>query len=39
MSYSIDDLILLFCCYSFIGWLWETCYCSIKERAFQYRGS
>lgn len=38
MKYSIDDLILMFFCYSFIGWLWETIYCSIRERALQYRG-
>lgn len=38
MRFTIDDLILLFFCYSFIGWLWETVYCSIRERAFQYRG-
>lgn len=38
MQFTIDDLILLFFCYSFIGWLWETVYCSIRERAFQYRG-
>lgn len=29
---------LLFFCYSFIGWLWETVYCSIKAKHFVYRG-
>lgn len=38
MTYTPDDLILLFFAYSFIGWLWETCYCSLRERAWQYRG-
>lgn len=29
---------LLFFAYSFIGWLWETVYCSIKAKKFVYRG-
>ena len=32
------QIVLLFFCYSFIGWLWETVYCSLKARKFQYRG-
>lgn len=24
--------------YSFIGWLWETIYCSIHDKKFAYRG-
>lgn len=32
------QIVLLFFCYSFIGWAWETVYCSIKARKFQYRG-
>lgn len=31
-------IVLLFFCYSFIGWLWETIYCSIKAKHFVYRG-
>ncbi len=31
-------IVLLFFCYSFIGWLWETVYCSIKAKHFVYRG-
>ncbi|WP_295745869.1 putative ABC transporter permease [uncultured Limosilactobacillus sp.] len=38
MRFTIDDVILMFFCYSFIGWLWETIYCSIRQRALQYRG-
>lgn len=32
------ELVLLFFIYAFIGWLWETIYCSIKAKAFVYRG-
>lgn len=31
-------IIWLFYLYSFIGWLWETVYCSMKARHFVYRG-
>lgn len=31
-------IIWLFYIYSFIGWLWETVYCSIKAGHFVYRG-
>lgn len=31
-------IVLLFFIYSFIGWLWETVYCSLKARKFVYRG-
>ncbi|MGO3913084.1 putative ABC transporter permease [Enterococcus viikkiensis] len=31
-------VVLLFFCYSFIGWVWETIYCSIKAKHFVYRG-
>jgi uncharacterized membrane protein len=31
-------VILLFFIYSFIGWLWETIYCSLKAGKFIYRG-
>lgn len=31
-------VVLLFFIYSFIGWLWETVYCSIKAKKFVYRG-
>lgn len=38
MQYTIDQLIISFCFYSFVGWAWETVYCSLKEQKFQYRG-
>ena len=38
MPYSLSEIIVLFFTYSFIGWLWETCYCSIKDHHFAYRG-
>ena len=38
MGYSITDIIFLFFIYSFIGWLWETIYCSICDKKFAYRG-
>lgn len=38
MRYTVDQLIILFFFYSFVGWAWETVYCSIKQRKFQYRG-
>lgn len=31
-------IVLLFFIYSFIGWLWETLYCSLKAGKFVYRG-
>lgn len=31
-------IVWLFYLYSFMGWLWETVYCSLKERHFVYRG-
>lgn len=31
-------VVLLFFCYSFIGWLWETIFCSLKAKKFVYRG-
>jgi uncharacterized membrane protein len=38
MWYSISNLVFLFFIYSFIGWLWETVYCSLKDKQFVYRG-
>ena len=35
---SISYVFLLFLCYSFVGWVWETTYCSIKQRQFVNRG-
>lgn len=34
----MSQVILLFFIYSFIGWLWETVYCSLKAKKFVYRG-
>lgn len=38
MRQPITLLFLYFIFYSFCGWLWETCYCSIKERHYVPRG-
>lgn len=38
MGYPITTLFLYFIFYSFCGWIWETCYCSIKERRYVPRG-
>lgn len=38
MTYSLADIIFLLFIYSFVGWLWETVYCSIKDKKFAYRG-
>ncbi|OJG96520.1 hypothetical protein RV18_GL002424 [Enterococcus termitis] len=32
------NVVLLFFIYAFIGWLWETVYCSLKAQKFVYRG-
>ena len=32
------ELSMTFIVYSFIGWLWETFYCSLKDRHFVFRG-
>ncbi|MDT2758663.1 putative ABC transporter permease [Enterococcus xiangfangensis] len=38
MEREFTNVVLLFFCYSLIGWLWETVYCSIKAKHFVYRG-
>lgn len=38
MDVTIYHIILFFFFYSFLGWLWETIYCSLKAKKFQYRG-
>lgn len=38
LGYSIVDLFLYFIFYSFLGWVMETCYCSICERRLVPRG-
>ncbi len=38
MIFSIPDIIFLFFTYSFVGWLWETIYCSLRNGHFSYRG-
>lgn len=35
---TFNVIVLLFFMYSFIGWLWETIYCSLKAGHFVYRG-
>lgn len=32
------EVVLLFFCYSFLGWAWETVYVSLKQKHFAYRG-
>ena len=34
----LENLFMTFLTYSFIGWLWESVFCSIKARHFVYRG-
>ncbi|MBM7712750.1 putative ABC transporter permease [Enterococcus xiangfangensis] len=38
MEREFTNVVLLFFCYSLIGWLWETVYCSLKAKHFVYRG-
>lgn len=38
MEKTFSIIVLLFFCYAFIGWVWETIYCSLKARHFVYRG-
>lgn len=38
LGYPIQALFLYFIFYSFLGWLMETCYCSIHERRLVDRG-
>lgn len=37
MEGTFEKIVLLFFIYAFIGWLWETIYCSIKAKKFVYR--
>lgn len=32
------EIFMTFIVYSFIGWIWETFYCSLKDRHFVFRG-
>lgn len=38
LGYPIGDLFLYFVFYSFLGWVMETCYCSVNERRLVPRG-
>jgi len=38
MGFPISELFLYFILYSFLGWVMETCYCSIMERRLVPRG-
>lgn len=38
MGYPISNLFLYFILYSFLGWVMETCYCSVVERRLVARG-
>ncbi len=37
-TYTVQTWILLFFTYSFLGWIWESCYVSAKERKWVNRG-
>lgn len=38
MSYSVQQWVLLFFVYCFLGWVWESCYVSLKQREWVNRG-
>ena len=38
LGYPFQELFLFFFFYSFLGWLMETCYCSLREQHFVARG-
>ena len=38
LGYPVTQLILFFFFYSFVGWVMETCYCSVLERKYVARG-
>ena len=37
-SYDLSQWILFFFIYSFVGWVWESCYVSVKKRRWVNRG-
>lgn len=37
-SYSLTEWILFFYSYCFLGWIWESCYVSIKQKRWVNRG-
>lgn len=37
-SYSLTQWVLFFFIYSFFGWIWESCYVSLKKRHWVNRG-
>ena len=37
-TYHLTQWLLFFFIYSFIGWIWESCYVSIKKRRWVNRG-
>ncbi|HIY58168.1 MAG TPA: putative ABC transporter permease [Candidatus Tetragenococcus pullicola] len=38
MEQTFSVIVLTFFSYSFLGWVWETIYCSVKAKRFVYRG-
>ena len=34
----LSELFVSFILYSFLGWVWETIYCTVREKRFQNRG-
>ena len=37
-EYDLSQWVLFFFLYSFLGWIWESCYVSIKEKNLVNRG-
>ncbi|MGM9522415.1 MAG: hypothetical protein ACI3VB_08055 [Oscillospiraceae bacterium] len=38
MSYTVTQWLLLFFMYSFFGWIWESCFVSVRKREWVNRG-
>lgn len=38
MSYTVSQWLLLFFMYSFFGWIWESCFVSVRKREWVNRG-
>ena len=36
--YTTDQWVLLFFIYSFLGWVWESCYVSLRQSCWVNRG-
>ena len=38
-AYHLSQWLIFFFIYSFIGWVWESCYVSVRKRHWVNRGS